>query len=540
MTRKPQGLYFTPFIGKLRAVLKLRNRLRIIKYRPRPLFLWVSCIILGIAFTQVNAIATLPFNRPSAPPEPAPNTVATLLSDIDHQREFRGVWAASVVNIDWPSKAGLPVSQQQAELINLLNRMQELNLNALVLQIRPNGDAFYASEIEPWSSWLTGTQGQPPAPYYDPLTFAIEEAHKRNIELHAWFNPYRAKLTDKEKSPFAANHMAVQYPQYTYRYGNLIWMDPGVKEIQDRTYNVIMDVVQRYDVDGIHLDDYFYPYPQSGINFPDNNTYAAYRASGGTLSLSNWRRQNVNQMIQRLDAGIKSIKPYVKFGISPFGIYRPGKAPGIVGMDQYEALYADVKLWLEQGWVDYLAPQLYWKIDPPQQSYPVLLNWWLRQNPKQRHIYAGNYLSQLNNGWSVSEFERQVAISRQWSEQLSLGNIFFSMKMFRDNRSGVNNVFKSAVYPTPALPPAMPWLDNEPPAAPENVEVSGNVIRWSATSADDIRSWTVYQQQPEGWELLDVLNAETTAIQVQPGIYALRAVDRLANESAEQVITVGN
>jgi uncharacterized lipoprotein YddW (UPF0748 family) len=537
MNWRPQGLHLTQFLGKLRAALTIKDRLKF-RYRPRPLLLWISFIILGIAFTQVNAIASLNLNRPSATSEPASNTVATLLSHPDHQREFRGVWAASVVNIDWPSKAGLPVSQQQAELVNLLNRMQELNLNALVLQIRPNGDAFYASEIEPWSSWLTGRQGQPPAPYYDPLAFAIEEAHKRNIELHAWFNPYRARLTDKENSAFAANHMAVQYPQYTYRYGNLIWMDPGVKEIQDRTYNVIMDVVQRYDLDGVHMDDYFYPYPQSGIAFPDNNTYAAYRAAGGTLSLSNWRRQNVNQMIQRLATGIKSVKPYVKFGISPFGIYRPGKAPGIVGMDQYEALYADVKLWLEQGWVDYLAPQLYWKIDPPQQSYPVLLNWWLRQNPKQRHIYAGNYLSQLENGWSVSEFERQVAISRQWSEQLSLGNIFFSMKMFRDNRQGVNNVFKSAVYPTPALPPAMSWLDNEPPAAPENVEVSGNVIRWSPATANDIRSWTVYQQQPDGWQLLDILNADTTTIQVQPGIYALRAVDRMANESSEQVITV--
>ncbi len=536
MTWKPQGLDPNHLLGRLRTILMVRNPFKRLQSQRPTLFLWVSCMVLGLALTQVHAIASL--NAPTVHPQPTPNPVATRLSNVDHQHEFRGVWAASVVNIDWPSKAGLPVAGQQAELINLLNRMQELNLNALVLQIRPNGDALYASEIEPWSSWLTGRQGQPPVPYYDPLTFAVEEAHKRNIELHAWFNPYRAKLTDKEKSPFAANHMAVQYPQYTYRYGNLIWMDPGVKEIQDRTYAVILDVVRRYDIDGIHLDDYFYPYPQSGVSFPDNNTYNAYRAAGGTLSLANWRRQNVNQMIQRLAQGIKSVKPDVKFGISPFGIYRPGKAPGIVGMDQYNALYADVKLWLEQGWVDYLAPQLYWRIDPPQQSYPVLLNWWLRQNPKQRHIYAGNYLSQLDNGWSISEFERQVAISRQWSDQFSLGNIFFSMKMFRDNRKGVNDVFKSAVYPTPALTPTMPWLDNEPPEPPQNVQVSGTVIGWDSASSDDIRSWTLYQQQPNGWQLLAVLNAETTQIQVQPGMYALRAVDRLANESLEEMITV--
>ena len=465
------------------------------------------------------------------------NQRATRLDNVNHQREFRGVWVASVVNIDWPSKPNLSVAQQKFELLAILSRMEELNLNALVLQIRPNGDAFYASQIEPWSGWLTGAQGVPPDPYYDPLQYAIEECHKRNIELHAWFNPYRARLA-RQQSPFAPNHMAVVYPQYAYRYGDLIWMDPGAKEVQDRTYQVIMDVVQRYDIDGIHLDDYFYPYPKSGIDFPDSQTYAAYRASGGTLSLSNWRRQNVDQMIKRIAEGIKATKPYVKFGISPFGIYRPGKAPGIVGMDQYEDLYADVKLWMERGWVDYLAPQLYWRIDPPQQSYPVLLNWWLRHNPQQRHIYAGNYLSQLDNGWPISELERQVKISRQNAQYLSLGNIFFSMKMFRDNRQGVNEIFKSGLYSKPALVPAMTWLDNEPPQPPTDVTVSYDTVSWSPSLSEDIRSWTVYQQRGNSWELMDILNAETTAVRLPPGTYAIKAVDRMANESVEQVVAV--
>ncbi|MDY7021069.1 MAG: family 10 glycosylhydrolase [Cyanobacteriota bacterium] len=459
------------------------------------------------------------------------------LENIKHQREFRGVWAASVVNIDWPSKPNLPVAQQQFELLAILSRMEELNLNALVLQIRPNGDALYESQIEPWSGWLSGAQGVPPNPYYDPLQYAIDECHKRNIELHAWFNPYRARLS-RQKSPFAANHMAVVYPQYAYRYGDLIWMDPGAKEIQDRTYNVIMDVVQRYDIDGVHMDDYFYPYPKSGVEFPDYNTYSAYRASGGTLSLANWRRQNVDQMIQRLAEGIKAVKPYVKFGISPFGIYRPGKAPGIVGMDQYDAIYADVKLWMDQGWVDYLAPQLYWRIDPPQQSYPVLLNWWLRNNPQQRHIYAGNYLSQVENGWPVSEFERQVEISRQNSPYLSLGNIFFSMKVFRDNRKGVNDVFKSELYSKPALVPPMTWIDNEAPQPPTGVEVQYDTVSWNPSADVDIRSWTVYQQQGENWELMKILNAETTTIRLPIGTYAIKAVDRMANESVEQIVAV--
>ncbi|MGL5081371.1 MAG: family 10 glycosylhydrolase [Microcoleaceae cyanobacterium] len=456
---------------------------------------------------------------------------------ITHQREFRGVWAASVVNIDWPSKAGLPVTQQKFELLALLNRMTELNLNALVLQIRPNGDALYASTIEPWSSWLTGTQGKPPEPYYDPLQFAIEECHKRNIELHAWFNPYRARLK-RETSPFAANHMAVQYPQYAYRYGDLIWMDPGAREIQERTYQVILDVVQRYDVDGIHLDDYFYPYPVAGVDFPDSQTYGAYRAAGGTLSLADWRRQNVNVMIQQIANGIKSIKPYVKFGISPFGIYRPGQAPGIEGMDQYSAIYADVKLWMEQGWVDYLAPQLYWPIDPPQQSYPVLLNWWLGHNPVGRHIYTGNFLSKINTEWPISEIERQVAISRQGAGKLSLGNIFFSMKVFRDNSKGVNEVFKTSVYPSPALVPPMPWLDNTPPDPPTGVQASAGILTWNPPNSTETRSWALYQLMGNTWALRQVFNVDTTAVRVAPGTYAIRAVDRMANESAEQVVLV--
>ena len=485
--------------------------------------LWSCLLILGLTLTQISShLSTTTAQQPSS----------------FSPREFRGVWVASVANIDWPSQPGLPVAQQKTELLNILNRMEELNLNALVLQVRPNGDAFYNSAIEPWSGWLTGKQGTPPQPYYDPLEFAIAESHKRNIELHAWFNPYRAQLSPNDGS-FASNHAAIKYPQYAYRYGKFIWLDPGAKIVQDQTFNTIMDVVRRYDIDAVHFDDYFYPYPQRGQEFPDYQTYNSYKASGGNLSLSNWRRQNVNNMVERLYQGIHAEKPYVKFGISPFGIYRPGNPPGIVGLDQYESLYADVKLWLTKGWVDYLAPQLYWRIDPPQQSYPALLNWWLQQNPQRRHIYAGNFLSQLQvSGWPVSEFERQVAISRQRASQLSLGNIFYSMKMFRDNVAGVNNVFKNYIYPTPALPPAMPWLDNQPPAPPIGVQVNSDVISWNVDNTGDVRSWALYQANSNQWVLVQVLNSATNAVRVKPGTYALRAVDRLANESSEEVVTV--
>ncbi|MCS6793329.1 MAG: family 10 glycosylhydrolase [Oscillatoriaceae bacterium SKW80] len=487
------------------------------------ILIFALSLLFGFGVTQIYA--AFPPAGIAQQPETTPQLV-----NVSHPREFRGVWVATVANIDWPSKRGLPVEQQKAELIQILDQMQALNMNALILQIRPAGDAFYASELEPWSIWLTGTQGKPPQPYYDPLQFAIEESHKRNIELHAWFNPYRARAA--ERTNFAPNHVAVEYPEYVYQYGDLLWMDPGAKVIEDKTYNVIMDVVRRYNVDGIHFDDYFYPYPKDGIEFPDSKTYNAYRAAGGTLSLADWRRDNVNRLIQRIYQGIRAEKPNVKFGISPFGIYRPGQPPGIVGLDQYNALYADAKKWLEEGWVDYMAPQLYWRIDPPQQSYPVLLNWWTQNNPKGRHIYAGNYLSKLDGGnWSLAEFQRQVDISRSKADRLSLGNIFFSMKVFRENRLGVNNAFRNSIYRSPALPPTMPWLDNEPPAPPTGVVASVRQLSWNPAPSDDIRSWTLYKQIGNNWELIRILPAAVTAVQVEPGTYALSAVDKMENES---------
>lgn len=480
-----------------------------------------------------------PPGQPSLPTPPnplAPPGISLPQGAIGHQREFRGIWVTAVNNIDWPSRQGLSAVQQQAELVRLLEQMQALNLNALILQVRPASDALYNSPYEPWSSWLTGTQGQSPG--YDPLEFAIRESHKRNIEVHAWFNPYRARVSPTET--IAPNHISQRYPQYTYRYGNQLWMDPGAKEVQDWTYTVILDVVRRYDIDGVHLDDYFYPYPQSGVSFPDSQTYAAYRQAGGSLSLADWRRDNVNQLVQRLATGIRGTKPHVKFGISPFGIYRPGQPAGIQGLDQYNALYADPKLWLQQGWVDYLAPQLYWRIDPPQQSYATLLNWWSQQNSLGRHIYAGNYLSQLDGkAWGKTEFERQVALSRQKAAQNSLGNIFFSAKVLRDNRLGIHETFKTSLYPSPALPPTMPWLDNIPPAPPTGVQARAGQLTWNAGNAD-VRGWTLYRQQGPTWQLVQLLNANTTSIPVLPGTYALQAVDRLANESRPIVVTVAN
>lgn len=469
-----------------------------------------------------------------------PSTIPTAVTvSVSHQREFRGAWVTTVWNSDWPSKAGLSVAQQQAELLEILNRLQALNFNALILQVRPEGDAMYASQIEPWSAWLTGTQGRAPEPFYDPLEFAIAECHKRNIELHAWFNPYRAK-TSITARPNARPHIALTNPEVVYQWGTQLWMDPGIKIVQDRAYNVIMDVVNRYNVDGIHLDDYFYPYPITGQTFPDDKTYGAYRATGGGLSLNDWRRENVNQMVLRLFQGIKAAKPHVKFGISPFGIYRPGQPPGISGLDAYNVLYADAKKWLEQGWVDYMAPQLYWRTDQTAQSYPVLLQWWTGINPQRRHIYVGNTLSQLDGkAWKDEEIDKQVRITRNLVGNLALGNIFFSMNSINQNRQGIADRFQNSLYATPAIVPTMSWQNTPAPPPPRELQVNNRRLSWQPGGNQPVRSWILYRQTGTTWVLQRVLSAGTTFATVQQaGIYAVCAVDRLANESLGTVITV--
>ncbi|QNP28167.1 glycoside hydrolase family 10 protein [Cylindrospermopsis curvispora] len=457
---------------------------------------------------------------------------------VSHQREFRGAWITVVWNSDWPSKPGLSVEQQKTELVEIIKQLQSLNFNALILQVRPEGDAVYASPIEPWSAWIMGTQGKAPEPVYDPLEFAIEECHKRNIEVHAWFNPYRAKTTTKSGSNVSP-HIAITNPEVVYRWGNQLWMDPGAKIVQDRAYNVIIDVLNRYDVDGIHLDDYFYPYPISGQSFPDEKTYSAYKNNGGKLSVEDWRRENVNQMVWRLSEGIKKIKPHVKFGISPFGIYRPGQPPGIVGLDPYSVLYADSKKWLQEGWIDYLAPQLYWRTDQTQQSYETLLKWWTEVNTKQRHVYAGNNIGQLDGKvWKNSEIEKQIVISRNLRNNFSLGNIFFSMKSLAENRQGIGDQFKRVYYPRPSIVPTMPWINQTPPPPPQNVTFQDGKLNWQRGDNISVRSWTLYRQIEDTWTIQRILSAGTTFATVQPGNYAVCAVDRLGNESLGVTITV--
>ena len=289
-------------------------------------------------------------------------------------REFRAAWVATVANISWPSKPGLSTEQQQQEAIAQLDFLKAHHFNAVIFQVRPQADALYKSSLEPWSYYLTGIQGKAPAPYYDPLAFWVEAAHERGLELHVWLNPYRAHHVaggEVSDSSIVKRRPALMLKLKQGYW----WFDPSLEGTQDHGVAVVMDLVKRYDIDGVHFDDYFYPYPSYNGNedFPDSTSWKKYLADGGKLSRGDWRRESVNTFIHRLYKEIKSEKKHVKFGLSPFGIWRPGYPESVSGFDQYEQLYADARLWLNKGWIDYFSPQLYWPINRPTQSFPVLM-----------------------------------------------------------------------------------------------------------------------------------------------------------------------
>lgn len=462
-------------------------------------------------------------------------------------REFRAAWVATVANIDWPSKPGLPVEQQQQEAIAILDKCKELNLNAVVLQVRPQADALYASELEPWSFFLTGKQGQAPEPFYDPLTFWVTESHARCIELHTWFNPYRANHPSHKGEP-AETSIVKTRPDLALKLGDkgYYWMDPALKEVQDHSIAVAMDVLRRYDIDGIHFDDYFYPYKDysDGKDFPDDASWNAYLSSGGTMSRGDWRRAAVNTFIERLYREIKAAKPWVKFGISPFGIWRPGHPPSIAGLDQYDVLYADVRLWFNQGWVDYMTPQLYWPISRIGQSYPVLLNWWVGENTRDRALWPGLYISSAHREGGVLEVVNQIMITRGMVAK-GPGNVFFSMKHLLEGRSDLAKTLAEGVYAKQALVPAMPWLGDQPPLAPRvQVErgAEGLAIAWEADGEEAAARWVLYVEQGGNWSHEILAGSVTSKLQPRSGRrinrVAVSAVDRVGNESPKRVVVL--
>ena len=458
-------------------------------------------------------------------------------------REFRGVWIATVANIDWPSKPGLTSAQQKAELITLLNRAADLKLNAVIFQVRPACDAMYLSQIEPWSEYLTGAMGKAPEPFYDPLAFALEEAHKRGMELHAWFNPYRA-LHKSHLGNISPNHISKTHRDLVRSYGEYLWLDPGEREVQDYSLRVVMDVVKRYDVDGVQFDDYFYPDPSNNANrdFPDDASWKKYGA-GGKLVRNDWRRENVNAFISRVYGAIKAAKPWVKFGISPPGIWRPGDPPQITGSDNYNKLFADSRKWLVNGWVDYFSPQLYWPIEQKEQSFPVLLNWWEQQNSRHRNLWPGlSAAYNISEKWAPSEIPDQIRLIRKQSG--SDGYIFYNATALLTNSPRgdlLQRALETSLNPQPALVPASPWLGSHTPAKPNLavVAVSNTVrLQWNAGSTNSIvRWWAVQTRTGSAWKS-QIFGGETSTafLTSTPEIVALTAIDRVGNASPPRVL----
>jgi uncharacterized lipoprotein YddW (UPF0748 family) len=459
-------------------------------------------------------------------------------------REFRAVWVATVGNIDWPSRRDLTSAQQRAELLALLDRAAQLKLNALILQVRPACDALYASPLEPWSEYLTGAMGKRPEPYYDPLAFAVEAAHQRGLELHAWFNPYRARHPSA-KSPPSANHISQRRPQLVKQYGKYLWLDPGENEVQDYSLSVLLDVVKRYDVDGVHLDDYFYPYKEkdaagADLDFPDGPSWERYGRKS-RLSRDDWRRRNVNEFILRAYQAIKAEKPWVKFGVSPFGIWRPGYPPPVGGYDAYAKLYADSRQWLAKGWVDYFCPQLYWRIDSREQSFPVLLKWWQEQNSRGRLLAPGLNSSSVGHPWPPEEIINQIRLARRLPGVG--GHVHWNMTSLM-GRSGLAEALAHEVYGQPALPPAAVWLTARPQAAKPNVAWRAAQANspaqpvWSSSSAGSVARWLVQSRRGVEWstELLPATVTRRAWPGAGPDLVAVSAVDRYGNLSAPAVL----
>lgn len=471
------------------------------------------------------------------------------------KRELRGAWVTTYFNIDWPVRSQTPQQQRNA-FINLINQHQATGINVIYFQVRSQGDAMYASTIEPWSADLTGTQGLAPNPMWDPLQFAIEECHKRGIELHTWLNPYRAISNFSNINTFSQNHVARKNPEWLLASGVLRTLDPGLPAVRNYINTVIADIVSRYDVDGIHFDDYFYP----SDAFNDDATFASNNR--GFINREDWRRDNVNLLIKEVNDKILSLKPWVKFGVSPSGIYRNSSNPAIGsptnGLEHYSRLYADSKKWLQEGWIDYLIPQVYWHIGQSGADYIKVVPWW-NSNAFGRHIYIGlagykvNDASLNQPAWLVrTETPNQIRINRDAVNANVYGQVVYNTKSMNANPLNFRDSLRVRFYNKPALIPAMPWKDNVVPIAPQ--ALVGNrygadslVLNWATPPAannefDVVKRYVIYRSANSNVDIttpnniLAIINADKTTYNDKTsgsGVYnyVVTALDRLNNES---------
>jgi len=493
---------------------------------------------------EIVIVKKAPLISPLPAPAPGPQEIREYLTrpKTPVMREFRAAWVATVANINWPSTPDLSTADQQKEAIKLLDLLKEHNFNAVIFQIRPQADALYQSDIEPWSYYLTGQQGKAPQPYYDPLRFWTKEAHNRGIEMHVWLNPYRAHHSTQgelsEKSIINTNpELVIKLKDGQY------WMDPAQKGTQDRSSAVVMDIVKRYDIDGVHFDDYFYPYDSynDGEDFPDDVSWKKYQKDGGALTRGDWRRESVNTFIKRIYNEIKAEKPHVKFGLSPFGIWRSGFPKFTTGYDQYAKLYADAKLWLNEGWIDYFTPQLYWKINQIPQSFPVLLGWWEGENTKNRHLWPGMNVGLGGDEENSDEVINQIMITRGMLPD-SKGAVHWSIGALL-NHPELSKALLEGPYKNPALVPASPWLNTEVSAVPvvASQTVSDKLnITWTHDNAMEVFRWVVYFRYTDGPWQYKILSKNERAVElpkVQEEInttlthIAVTAVNRTGNES---------
>ena len=438
-------------------------------------------------------------------------------------REFRAAWMTPIWDRgfkDWPSVPGLSPDSQRAELRTMLDRAAAIGLNAVILHVRLAGDALYPTKYAPWSSMLSGTSGVGPQPAYDPLAFAVAEAHARGLQLHAWFNPFRAVLPNIP-GKLASNHVTKQHPDWIRKYGTQTWIDPGNPEARKFVLETMLDVVRRYDVDGIHIDDYFYPYRESrtitrrvrrkrirqrvDLQFPDDRTWRKYGKAKGYTDRDAWRRANIDDFVQSLYRGVKAIRPTVLVGISPFGIWRPGTPPGITGLDAFSEIYADSKRWLGEGWLDYVAPQLYWQISGTEDRFRALDAWWRSENPQGRYVWPAMYTSRVygtGDTWPMSEIAQQVETiraSRVGTRDVP-GHVHFRLAALLAQNGKLGQSLASD-YADRALVPAFPWLGGTTPGSPEvsvvNAEGSPSVVI-SAGDTVPVRWWLIQSRGRDG------------------------------------------
>lgn len=481
------------------------------------------------------------------------------------KNEFRAVWIATVANIDWPIKNTDAVEKQKADFIEILDTYKRLNYNVVIVQIRSTGDALYPTDLAPWSKYLTGKQGQPPYPFYDPLEWMIAQAHQRGFEFHAWFNPYRASM-DLNTSELSRNHDIIKHPEWMIKYGGKYYYNPALPEVQAHLINVVDEVVSKYDIDAVHFDDYFYPYRIPGEAFNDTASYKKY---GKGMGLEDWRRDNVNTYLKNTYASIKKLKPWVQFGISPFGVWRnksidPRGSDTQAGQTNYDDLYADPMAWMEGNYIDYLLPQLYWSVDHPKASYAKLSKWWAENTNKNTALYIGNGSYKINadsdkRWFDPNEIPNQIDLTRSFNN--INGNAFFSAKSFVNKNNAVTQLLKENQYQYPALAFVVPNSKKEVLDTPNvtniNNQSDSTVVTLGFPTQSKIRYVIVYGSTNKNLinvndpsQIIDKIAFKETqdsiAVKI-PKLYlekhnncALTFVDYFGNESQATLLKANN